>query len=111
MQKKYSKKYIEYEKLVRDKIPEIIKADGGVPTTYVANEEEYKKSLLAKLVEEVTEFVEEPNREEMSDILEVIYAVCELMHWDIDEIQQIRKKKTESRGSFHKRIILKSVKR
>ena len=96
-------------KLVRDKIPEIIKSDGKNPITHIASEEEYWDRLKLKLNEEVSEFLEDNTQEELADILEVIYALCEHKNWSQQEIETIRKIKSEEKGSFEKRIILDRV--
>lgn len=94
-----------YTKLVRDKIPEIIKAKGINPINHIADEEEYGRALLDKLKEEVEEFIKDPCREEMADIMEVIYAILEYKNYSFDEVDRVRRKKLEERGGFKKRII------
>ena len=93
-------------KLVRDKIPEIIKKDGKVPVTHIASDEEYWERLKDKLIEEVDEFIDDSTEEELADILEVIYAICEHKQFDKDKLEQLRKKKAEERGGFKGKIIL-----
>ncbi len=95
-----------YNKLVRDKIPDIIKADGETPITHIAESEEYNKALISKLHEEVAEFLENPSLEEAADVLEVIQSICILKGLDISQIEEIRQKKVYKRGSFKDRIIL-----
>ena len=63
---------MKYNKLVRDKIPEIIKADKQTPITHIANQKEFKQKLLEKLQEEVGEFLKEQNTEELADIVNTI---------------------------------------
>lgn len=101
---------MKYNKLVRDKIPEIIKADGQIPVTHIANDEEYGKKLLEKLQEEVDEFLKEKNTEELADILEVIDAICKLKNINLKKLQQIKKQKAISRGEFKNKIILEEIK-
>ena len=96
-------------KLVRDKIPEIIKADAKMPITHVADDTEYWEKLKNKMNEEISEFLETESKEELADVLEVIYAVCDFMHFDKNELEEIRKKKAEEKGGFEKKIILDSV--
>jgi predicted house-cleaning noncanonical NTP pyrophosphatase (MazG superfamily) len=84
---------MKYNKLVRDRIPELIKSKGIVPITHIASNEEYQQKLRAKLQEEVDEFLEDSNEEELADILEVIYALCDLYKFDKDNLEQIRKDK------------------
>lgn len=97
---------MKYDKLVRDKIPEIIKSKGMVPVTHVASEKEYQRKLKAKLQEEVGEFLESSDEEELADILEVIYALCDFYKIEKDELEQIRKEKAKKRGKFKDKIIL-----
>ena len=94
------------EKLVRDKIPEIIRKDGREPVIRVADDEEYWSRLKDKLHEEVAEFTEEGEKEEIADILEVLHAIMEFRNINKSEIENIRKKKAEERGGFKEKIIL-----
>lgn len=100
---------MNYNKLVRDKIPEIIKEKGKNPTTHKASEEEYWSKLKEKLQEEVNEFLEESNEEELSDILEVIDSICNFKNFDKGKLNEIKEKKKEERGGFEGRIILDEV--
>lgn len=101
---------MKYNKLIRDKIPEIIKNKGTVPITHIASDEEYQQKLKAKLQEEVDEFLKDSNEEELADILEVIYALCDLYDIDKDKLEQLRKDKAEKRGGFKDKIILDETK-
>lgn len=98
-----------YNKLVRDFIPEIIKASGNSCTTHIAQDEEYKKELQKKLREEVKEFLDEPCEEEIADVLEVLEGLIELYGFDMDRIRNIKTKKKEERGGFEERIMLEEV--
>lgn len=97
---------MKYNKLVRDKIPEYIKNKGGKPIIHIADEKEYWLKLKEKLTEEINEFMEAENTEELADILEVFEAICEFKNFSKDEINRIKKKKLEERGGFKERIIL-----
>lgn len=97
---------MKYNKLVRDKIPEIIKNNGEIPITHIASNDEYWIKLKEKLKEEVDEFLEGDNEEELSDILEVIDAIYDFKKIDRKESEKIRKSKKEKKGGFKDKIIL-----
>ncbi|MBI2017961.1 nucleoside triphosphate pyrophosphohydrolase [Candidatus Daviesbacteria bacterium] len=101
---------MKYNKLVRDKIPEIIKKDKQTPVIHIANKEEYTRKLLEKLQEEVLEFLKEQSPEELADILEVIDAICKLQKINLKKLQKIKQQKVIDRGGFKKRIILEEIK-
>ncbi len=98
-----------YNKLIRDKIPEIIEGSGKSFTSHVAGDREYLKALKDKIFEEVEEFYENPCNEEMGDILEVLHAIMDHHKLDKSEVEEVRRRKKEQRGGFQKRIILGSV--
>lgn len=97
---------MKYNKLIRDKIPEIIKSRGGSAITHIAGNEEYRTKLKEKLQEEVTEFLAAENMEEMADIIEVIDAICVVWGFDKEALLNVKEKKKADRGGFEKRIIL-----
>ena len=98
-----------YNKLVRDKIPEIILKDNEIPSTRILNDEEYIQELNKKLQEEVNEYLEAENIEEMVDILEVIRAILEHKGVTYEEIEEKRIKKATKRGAFKEKIYLEKV--
>ena len=97
-----------YNKLVRDRIPEILDAKNVPYEKRIATPEEYKAELIKKLGEEIKEFIEAGDAEELADVLEVIEALKKLP--DYQETEELRKKKREERGGFDERIILKGEK-
>lgn len=97
----------KYNKLIRDKIPEIIEADGKSCVVEVASKEEYVQRLVEKLKEEVEEFVENPCIEELADVLEVVYSIEHATDWGSLILAQLDKRC--ERGGFRKRLILKEV--
>lgn len=98
-----------YNKLVRDRIPVIIAADGRQCTTEIMNDNEYRQALLAKLVEEAQEVAsaEAGDRvKEIADLYEVIDALLITFDLNSDAILTMQKKRYEERGGFEKRIKL-----
>ena len=98
----------QYNKLVRDKIPEYLDSKGIIYEKRIANNEEYKKELIKKLDEEIKEFIEEKNTEELADIIEVIETLKKLP--EFSNVEEIRIKKLQEKGGFEKKIILKGEK-
>ncbi len=95
------------EKLVRDRIPEIIAADRGeIPPWRTASADEYREFLAAKLREEVAEFLESRQPEELADILEVVRALGRVAGLDPEEIERLRAEKAVRRGGFTDRKIM-----
>ena len=103
------KKRTGYNKLVRDNILEIIADNHQEYTYHIVTDDEYKMKLLEKLQEEVQEFIEAKNMEEMSDIFEVIEHIIIAFNLNKKDILEIKNKKAETRGKFNKKIILESV--
>ena len=100
---------MEYNKLVRDKIPEILKKKWLNPLIHIANETEYWVKLKDKLKEEVDEFLINSNEEELVDILEVVDSICKFKNINKENLEKLKRKKAEERGSFNKKIILEEV--
>ena len=98
-----------YNKLVRDKIPEIILAKGDAPVTETLDDAAYFQALNAKLQEEVAEYLADFAAEELADILEVLRAIAAQKGLSYEDMEQIRKKKYEERGGFAKKIKLVEV--
>lgn len=101
---------IVYNKLVRDKIPEIIKADGNECEIRTLNNEEYLSELNKKLGEELKECYKSGEVEELADIAEIIYAIAKYKGVDQQEFDSIRRKKAEKRGGFEEKLFLIRVK-
>lgn len=98
-----------YNKLVRDKIPEIIEADNKLCDIEILSDEAYLQMVDAKLDEELAEYHKDQNLEELADLLEVIYAATKARGYSIEELETVRQKKAEKRGAFEKKILLKTV--
>lgn len=95
-----------YNKAIRDKIPEIIKESGKNCNVKKLDNSEFLIRLEKKLVEELEEYQESKNVEELADILEVIYRISELKGVVSDELDKIRQKKAEQRGKFDDNLFL-----
>ena len=98
-----------YNKLVRDKILEIIKTNGQKPTHKILTADEYAVELTKKLVEEVEEYKKDKNTDELADIMEVVYALARLHSCTAEELEKIRAEKAEKCGGFEKKIFLVEV--
>ena len=98
-----------YNKLVRDRIPEIIEADGNICVTEVLSDDYYLQMLDAKLNEELAEYQESKSLEELADLLEVMRAVVKARDWTWEQLEQVRQEKAAKRGGFEKKIFLKEV--
>lgn len=86
----------EHDKLVRDKIPEIIEEDGKESVIYIADDDEYTERLVDKLEEEVEEFLKSREVDELADILEVIHAIREDRGITNEQLQKKREQKADS---------------
>lgn len=95
-----------FNKLVRDKIPEIIDNQGKIPRIRILEDEEYTLALERKLDEEVGEFHKDKNLEELADILEVVCALAENLGCTKEELMAACQKKHDARGGFNDRILL-----
>ena len=100
----------QYHKLVRDRIPEIIEADGKTCICETLSDEDYISLLDQKLNEELAEYQESKSLEELADLLEVMQAVVKARGWTLEELEQVRADKAAKRGGFEKKILLKEVK-
>lgn len=99
-----------YNKLVRDKIPEIIKSNGAKSVnTKILNNQEYLTALNTKLQEEINEYLSSGEIEELADIEEVLRAILETKQTSYSDFEQIRQNKVNKRGAFKNKIFLESV--
>lgn len=99
-----------YNKLVRDKIPEIIKNNGAnAVNTKILNDEEYLKALNTKLVEELNEYLSSGEIEELADLEEVLRAILDAKSTSYSDFEEIRINKVNKRGAFKNKIFLENV--
>jgi len=102
---------MKYNKLVRDKIPAIIKSDGKeckCRNTYVHGKE-YRALLIEKMCEELVEFSENPCVEEAADIYEVFTTLLSTWQVPLTEVIKRAEHKREERGGFKAGIVLMEV--
>lgn len=102
-------KQIQYNKLVRDRIPQIIKASGKTCATEILSDEAYVKMVDAKLDEELAEYHKDQNIEELADLLEVIHAAAIARGYTLERLEQVRAEKAAKRGGFTRKLLLKAV--
>lgn len=98
-----------YNKLVRDLIPQIIAASGKKFDTKILDDNIYLEMLNQKLKEELNEYYENQDINELADLLEVIYAIAKAKGISEDGLEGIRKRKHEERGGFEQKIFLVRV--
>ncbi|MFJ5717513.1 phosphoribosyl-ATP pyrophosphohydrolase [Neobacillus sp. NPDC093127] len=102
-----------YNKLVRDRIPEVIESTGKRFSTRILGNKEYIKQLKNKSFEELEEYVQAENDqdaiEELADLLEIIHALAECHGATIETVEEVRQKKAEKRGGFKEKIFLIEV--
>ena len=102
-------KHTAHNKLVRDRIPEIIEASGKTCVTEVLSQEAYIQALDKKLSEELAEYQQSKSLEELADLLEVMGAVVKARGYTWEDLTRVRKEKRAARGAFDQRIFLKEV--
>lgn len=108
-------KTIRYNKLVRDKIPEIIRKDNAIPKLSILSNNRFKKELKKKLVEEAKELANAKDRTalttELADVLEIAKNISREEKIDWKSVEGARKERQRKRGGFKKKIFLKEVKK
>ena len=102
-------KKIEYHKLVRDRIPEIIESSGKSCAVEILSDKEYLYMVDAKLDEELAEYHKDQNIEELADLLEVLYAAAKARGYSLEQLEEVRAQKAAKRGAFEKKLLLKEV--
>jgi len=103
---------VTYNKLVRDRIPEIIQSQGHRAVTHTLNDESYHAALLAKLVEEAQEALEASAEDlpaELSDVLEVLRALVRSLGMTWEQLLALTTEKATGRGAFQERLFLEFV--
>lgn len=102
-----------HNKLVRDRIPEIIEKNGKKFSTRILNNSEYIKELKKKSFEELDEYMKTENDkdaiEELSDLLEIIHALADYHGASNEKVEEVRNQKAMERGGFKEKIFLIEV--
>ena len=102
-----------YNKLIRDKIPEIIRKNNAVPKISELNDEQFKIALKEKLAEEAKELLEAKTQEEilneLSDVLQLIESIAINNNLSVSDIEKQKEKKKQERGAFEKKLYLEYV--
>ncbi len=99
----------KYYKLIRDRIPEIIQSTGKHCETEILSDADYLRMIDAKLDEELAEYHQDQNLEELADLTEVIHAAVIARGYTLEDLERVRVEKYENRGGFQKKILLKEV--
>lgn len=100
---------VTHNKLVRDRIPEIIEKSGKKAIIRTLTQDEYLSELDRKLNEECAEYQADKSLEELADMLEVMHAIAEARGYSVAELEQVRAEKAEKRGGFQDKIYLEKV--
>lgn len=100
---------MQYNRLVRDRVPELIVESGRKQISRKLKDEEYEQALMDKIVEEIEEYRISKNEEEIADIYEVLDCLVKLKEYEPMHIDYLRLIKREARGSFHDRILLEKI--
>jgi predicted house-cleaning noncanonical NTP pyrophosphatase (MazG superfamily) len=98
-----------YNKLIRDKIPEIIESTGKKYKIEVLDDVQYKQALDEKLKEELDEYLTDDSVDELADLVEVIYAMLDYKGVTLEAFEKIRLDKQKDRGAFKQRLFLEYV--
>ncbi len=98
-----------YNKLVRDKIPELIEESGRIYHAKVLSDNEYFEALLDKIVEEIEEFRVSTNEEELADVFEALDCLVQFKDYEPLHIDYLKLIRREARGSFREKVLLIDV--
>lgn len=101
----------EFDTLVRDNIPRVIRENGGDPVTSEVSGDRYRERLQEKLEEEATEFRDDPSPEELADVRAVLDALQETHGIDEAAVERARREKADERGEFADGVVLETVTR
>ncbi len=98
-----------YNKLVRDRIPELIRESGRKYTSRILSDEEYLKALIDKVIEEMEDYRESGNEEELADVYEALDCLMKFKNYEPLRMDYLKLMRRESRGSFVNRVLLEEV--
>ncbi len=100
---------MKYNKLIRDRMPEIYAKEGKTARTHRADDAEYFQKLKAKLIEESSEYMRDETTEELADLIEVVYAILDFKGVDRKDVEAMRTRKASERGAFKERLVLEEL--
>lgn len=98
-----------YNKLVRDKMPELIRESGRTFTSRLLENEEYFQALIDKVIEEMDDYRQSGNEEELADVYEALDCLMRYKNYEPLHMDYLKLMRREARGSFEKRILLEDV--
>ncbi|TYQ12854.1 UNVERIFIED_CONTAM: putative house-cleaning noncanonical NTP pyrophosphatase (MazG superfamily) [Acetivibrio alkalicellulosi] len=102
-------KSIKYNKLIRDKMPQIIERSGNKVVIEKLRDTDFIFYLHSKLREEIIQYEDDNSVDKIADIIEVLYSILEYKGVSINQFEKIRLKKAQKIGSFKEKILLKEV--
>lgn len=102
-------KTIQYNKIIRDKIPQVISAAGKKAVIRQESAQQTVLGLEQKLSEELGEYLQDHSLEEMADILEVLHGILHHRGISWEQLEAVRLEKKEKRGGFEKGLRLLEV--
>lgn len=103
------KKKYYHQKLIRDRIPEVIIKSGDEYKTRVMGEKEFEKELKKKLIEESKELVNAPKEEllnELADVLELTKSIASYFKISFSKVEKFQEEKRKKKGGFKKKLFL-----
>ncbi|MBC3803140.1 hypothetical protein GH808_01605 [Acetobacterium fimetarium] len=100
---------VEYNKLVRDKVPEIIRESGRACEYKILGQSEIRTALKDKLLEKAQVFMNSPSEDELSDIYELLETIVEAFDYEPLHIDYLKIQNKENKGSYSEKVFLISV--
>lgn len=99
----------KYNKLVRDRVPEILKSSGHQVEYKILSESQLLLALQDKLLEKAQKFAEKPTENDISDMFELMDLIIDKFEYEQMHIDYLRLKNRELQGGYTQNIYLISV--